>query len=160
MKNFQIRIFSNKKNLYFQLIFPRDRDLFLHDRAIIRESFCVSIYRRILGFLFNRDVSEEWIRISSAEAKSRISHRIDIGDETVKIFGIYSFHRFSAKIRKALSSWVKALGARQLCQMSFFGACKSYRLFRTNILSNISSSVLLFFSREMFHFNLAMSYNF
>lgn len=85
--------------------------------------------------------------------------RIDIGDETVKIFGIYSFHRFSAKIREALSSWVKALGAQQLCQMSFFGPCKSYRLFRTNILSNISRSALLSSPRFARHFNPAISYN-
>lgn len=158
MKNFQIRIFSNKKILYFRLIFPRDIET---SSSMIVPSSVWVILCIYLSTNFWISVQSWCIRRMDSHQQrgsevQKVSHRIDIGDETVKIFGIYSFHRFSAKIRKALSSWVKALGARQLCQMSFFDACKSYRLFRTNIPSNISPSVLLFFSHETFHFNLAI----
>lgn len=72
-------------------------------------------------FLFNCDeISEEQIRIQQRGSKVQsLATGIDTGDETAKIFRIYSFHRFYGRIRKALSSRAKALGTRQLCQMSF-----------------------------------------
>lgn len=95
--------------------------------------------KNILRFLCNCDASVEQIRISSAEVKFRILHRIDARGEMVKIFRIYSFHRFYGRIRKALSSRAKALETRQLCQMSFSVPANLIDCF-VPLLCNISQS--------------------